>query len=85
MMDIPLFASNSCYAIPDREMLRISHLNIEAIAPSIGPENETILDTQYGAIPREIFYTGRSEDAGLLVSNGLLALASRYSAKSPDI
>jgi alpha-galactosidase len=35
----------------------------------VGPENETILNTQYGTIPREIFYTGRSEDAGLLVSN----------------
>ncbi len=35
-----------------------------------GPENETTLLTQYGTIPREIFYTGRSEDAGLLVANG---------------
>jgi alpha-galactosidase len=47
--------------------LHFSHLNIESIAPSVGPENETTLNTQYGAIPREIFYTGRSEDAGLLV------------------
>ena len=51
-------------------VLHLSHLDIEAIAPSVGPENETILKTQYGTIPREIFYTGRSEDAGLLVSNG---------------
>jgi alpha-galactosidase len=50
--------------------LRFSHLNIEAIGPSVGPANETTLKTQYGAIPREIFYTGRSEDAGLLVANG---------------
>lgn len=50
--------------------LRISHLTIEGIAPSVGPENETTLKTQYGVIPREIFYTGRSEDAGLLVANG---------------
>src|SRR5271157_4008503 len=49
--------------------LHFSHLNMEAIAPSVGPENETTLNTQYGAIPREIFYTGRSEDAGLLVAN----------------
>jgi alpha-galactosidase len=49
--------------------LRISHLNLESIGPSVGPQSETILNTQYGAIPREIFYTGRSEDAGLLVSN----------------
>jgi len=49
--------------------LHFSHLYIEAIAPSVGPENETTLNAQYGAIPREIFYTGRSEDAGLLVAN----------------
>lgn len=50
--------------------LHISHLAIESIAISIGPANETTLLTQYGTIPREIFYTGRSEDAGLLVASG---------------
>jgi len=50
--------------------LHFSHLAIEAIGISIGPENEITLLTQYGTIPREIFYTGRSEDAGLLVANG---------------
>jgi alpha-galactosidase len=50
--------------------LHLSHLDIEAIAPSVGPESETLLNTQYGAIPREIFYTGRSEDAALLIANG---------------
>jgi alpha-galactosidase len=50
--------------------LQLSHMNIEAIAPSVGPSNETLLNAQYGAIPRETFYTGRSEDAGLLVANG---------------
>ena len=49
--------------------LHFSHLNMEAIAPSVGLENETTLNAQYGAVPREIFYTGRSEDAGLLVAN----------------
>jgi alpha-galactosidase len=49
--------------------LHISHLNLESIELSVGPENETTLNTQYGTIPREIFYTGRSEDAGLLVAN----------------
>lgn len=49
--------------------LHLSHMNIEAIAPSVGPSNETVLNTQYGTIPRETFYTGRSEDAGLLVAN----------------
>ena len=50
--------------------LRVTHLNIEVIDVTFGPENETTLLTQYGTIPREIFYTGRSEDAGLLVANG---------------
>ncbi len=49
--------------------LQISHLDIESISLSVGPENETTLNTQYGAIPREIFYTGRSEDAALLVAS----------------
>jgi len=49
--------------------LHFSHLNLESIELSVGPENETTLNTQYGTIPREIFYTGRSEDAGLLVAN----------------
>lgn len=52
------------------EPLLISHLVIESIAPSIGPSNETLLDALYGAAPRETLYTGRSEDAGLLISNG---------------
>ncbi len=51
------------------EALHVSHLNIEAIAPSVGLSNETVLNAQYGAVPRETFYTGRSEDAGLFVSN----------------
>jgi alpha-galactosidase len=50
--------------------LRLSHMNIEAINLSVGRSDETLLNTQYGAIPRETFYTGRSEDAGLLVANG---------------
>jgi alpha-galactosidase len=49
--------------------LSFTHLNIEAVGISLGPENETTLLTQYGTIPREIFYTGRSEDAGLLIAN----------------
>lgn len=52
------------------EPLHVSHLTIESIAVSLGPENEVTLLTQYGAVAREIFYTGRSEDAGLLVANG---------------
>jgi alpha-galactosidase len=51
--------------------LHFSHLNIEALGIALGPANETTLLTQYGTTPRETFYTGRSEDAGLLVANGL--------------
>jgi alpha-galactosidase len=51
--------------------LHISHMTIEAINVELGPANETTLLTQYGTIPRETFYTGRTEDAGLLVANGL--------------
>ncbi len=51
------------------EPLHVSHLTMEAIAPSVGLSNETVLNALYGAAPRETFYTGRSEDAGLLVSN----------------
>ncbi len=51
--------------------LHLSHMNIEAVAAGLGPANEVTLLTQYGTVPREIFYTGRSEDAGLLVANGL--------------
>ena len=50
--------------------LHLSHLDLEGIGPSVGPADETILNAQYGTMPREIFYTGRSEDAALLVSNG---------------
>lgn len=50
--------------------VHISHLVIESLAPSVGPSSETTLDTQFGAVPREIFYTGRVEDAGLFIENG---------------
>ena len=49
--------------------LLLTHLNVETLELAIGPENEMTLLTQYGTVPREIFYTGRSEDAGLLVKN----------------
>ena len=50
-------------------VLRISHLKVESIAPSVGPSSEMVLNAQYGTMPRELLYTGRSEDAGLLLSN----------------
>ena len=50
--------------------LHLSHLAVESIAVALGPESEITLLTQYGAVPREIFYTGRSEDVALLIANG---------------
>jgi len=49
--------------------LRVTHMAIDSLELSLGPAYETLLDTQYGSIPREIFYTGRSEDVALLLSN----------------
>ncbi len=57
-------------AVGGVSLLKLTHLNIEALGLSLGPEDETILNAQYGALPREIFYTGRSEDAGLLLAKG---------------
>jgi alpha-galactosidase len=54
--------------------LHLSHMNIEAIDVSLGRANELTLLTQYGAVPREIFYTGRSEDACLMLANGMNGL-----------
>lgn len=65
------------------EAMRITHLNIEAIGIQIGPENETTLLTQYGTIPREIFFTGRLEDAGLLVANGRTGLGMAILSEVP--
>jgi alpha-galactosidase len=53
-----------------KEALHLSHLRMDALDLALGPENEVTLLTQYGTVPREIFYTGRSEDAGLLLANG---------------
>ncbi len=51
--------------------MRISRLSVETIAPSLGPENEIVLNAGYGTTPREIFYTGRSEDGAVLISNAV--------------
>ncbi len=51
--------------------LLLTHLNVETLELAIGPANEMTLLTQYGTVPREIFYTGRSEDAGLLLKNAM--------------
>lgn len=50
-------------------LLKITHLIIETLDLALGPENDMTLFAQYGAVPREIFYTGRSEDAGIMVVN----------------
>jgi alpha-galactosidase len=63
--------------------LRITHLCIESLGLGIGPEDETLLNAQYGTIAREIFYTGRSEDAGLLVSNGRTGIGAAILSEVP--
>ncbi len=50
---------------------RITHLSIETLELAMGPANELTLLAQYGTVPREVFYTGRSEDGGLLLVNGV--------------
>jgi len=63
--------------------LRFTHLNIEGLGLSFGPENETTLNTQYGTVPREIFYTGRSEDAGLMLANSRTAIGVAVLSEVP--
>jgi alpha-galactosidase len=63
--------------------LHLSHLNIEVVDAALGPANETTLLTQYGTVPRETFYTGRSEDAGLLAANGLTGLGVAVLSEVP--
>ncbi|HEV2276248.1 MAG TPA: alpha-galactosidase [Acidobacteriaceae bacterium] len=63
--------------------LRITHLCIESLGLNIGPEDETLLNAQYGAIPREIFYTGRSEDAALLVCSSRTGLGAVILSEVP--
>ena len=65
------------------DTLRISHLAVEAIDVSCGHANQLTLLTQYGAIPRETFYTGRSEDAGLLLANGLTGVGVAVLSEVP--
>ena len=43
-------------------------MKIESIAPTIELSSETLLKAQYGGMPRAALQ-GRSEDAGLLISN----------------
>lgn len=63
--------------------LRLTHLCIESLGLSVGPEDETLLNAQYGALPREIFYTGRSEDAGLLVTNSRTGVGAAILSEVP--
>ncbi len=49
--------------------MRITELAVEELGLHLGPANATTLGAQYGTVAREIFYTGRSEDAGLLLAN----------------
>jgi alpha-galactosidase len=51
--------------------VRLTHLAIETLQCALGPTHQLTLMSQYGTVPREIFYTGRSEDAGIFIANGL--------------
>ena len=63
--------------------LRITHLAIETLELALGPENEITLLHSIRRGPREIFYTGRSEDAGIMVAKARQATASPSSTKCP--
>jgi alpha-galactosidase len=63
--------------------LHLSHLNVEALSLALGPASELTLLTQYGAVPRETFYTGRSEDACLLVANSLTGIGVAVLSEVP--
>ncbi len=65
--------------------LHLSHLDIESIAVTLGPENETTLLTQYGTIPREIFYPGALKMPACCWPMAAPAPAWPFSARSPDI
>ena len=56
-------------------------MNIEAIAPSVGPSDETLLNAQYGAIPRETFYTGRWKMQVFWWQTDAPGMALRFSVK----
>jgi len=49
--------------------IRLSHLVFEALNLMSGPPDEEILRAFYGVQPREIFFTGRVEDAAILQMN----------------
>ena len=51
------------------ETIKLSHLVFEALNLMSGPPDEEILWAFYGVHPREIFFTGRVEDAAILQMN----------------
>jgi alpha-galactosidase len=51
------------------ETIRLSHLVFEALNLMSAPPDEEILRAFYGVHPREIFFTGRVEDAAILQMN----------------
>jgi len=63
--------------------LRFTHLNIESLGIALGPQSELLLNAQYGTTPREILYTGRSEDACLLLTNARSGLGVSILSEVP--
>ncbi len=51
------------------QTIRLSHLVFEALNLMSAPPDEEILRAFYGVQPREIFFTGRVEDAAILQMN----------------
>jgi alpha-galactosidase len=51
------------------DTIKLSHMVFEALNLMSGPPDEEILRAFYGVQPREIFFTGRVEDAAILQMN----------------
>jgi alpha-galactosidase len=49
--------------------ITLTHLCFEALSVGPGSPGELQLSAGYGAIPREIFFTGRASDAGMFLRN----------------
>ena len=54
---------------PERTGDRLSHLVFEALNLEAAPASDQIIFGYYGVHPREIFFTGRAEDAAILAKD----------------
>lgn len=51
------------------QMIRLSHLVFEALNLQAAPASDQIINAYYGVHPREIFFTGRAEDAAIVAKD----------------